>query len=97
MFGFELRNDNHIFGHRKDDYAFFLTPVDTSKVPGYTDVVKRPMDFGTMTTKISKGKYRSLEEFAVSDLFFKCFLIKADAINGTSVGFSPSHRQRESI
>jgi len=30
------------------------------------------MDFGTMTTKVSKGKYRSLEEFAVSDLFFKC-------------------------
>jgi bromodomain-containing protein 7 len=53
-------------GCRKDDYAFFLTPVDVSKVPGYTDAVKRPMDFGTMTTKVGKGKYRSLEDFAVS-------------------------------
>ncbi|KAI0073975.1 hypothetical protein K474DRAFT_1665959 [Panus rudis PR-1116 ss-1] len=49
---------------KKDDYAFFLTPVDTSQVPGYTDVVKHPMDFGTITTKVEKGKYRSLEEFA---------------------------------
>lgn len=52
-------------GGRKDDYAFFLEPVDVTKVSGYTDVVKRPMDLGTMTTKVEKGKYRSLEEFAV--------------------------------
>lgn len=51
--------------YRKDDYAFFLTPVDVSAVPGYLDAVKRPMDFGTMTTKVNRGKYRSLEEFAV--------------------------------
>ncbi|KAI0919683.1 hypothetical protein AcV5_001679 [Taiwanofungus camphoratus] len=49
---------------KKDDYAFFLEPVDVTKVSGYTDVVKRPMDLGTMTTKVEKGKYRSLEEFA---------------------------------
>ncbi|CCL98021.1 uncharacterized protein FIBRA_00014 [Fibroporia radiculosa] len=49
---------------KKDDYAFFLHPVDTSQVAGYTDVVKRPMDLGTMTTKVERGKYRSLEEFA---------------------------------
>ncbi|THH19529.1 hypothetical protein EUX98_g8760 [Antrodiella citrinella] len=36
---------------KKDDYAFFLQPVDTSKVTGYEDVVKQPMDLGTMTTK----------------------------------------------
>ncbi|KAG6872624.1 hypothetical protein C0995_008283 [Termitomyces sp. Mi166 len=49
---------------KKDDYAFFLQPVDTSQVPGYTDVVKRPMDFGTMSLKVERGKYRSLEDFA---------------------------------
>lgn len=49
---------------KKDDYAFFLQPVDISQVQGYMDVVKRPMDFGTMTTKVEKGRYRSLEEFA---------------------------------
>lgn len=52
--------------YRKDDYAFFLHPVDPAQVPGYSDVVTRPMDLGTMTTKVEKGKYRSLEEFAVS-------------------------------
>ena len=54
-----------IMSSRKDDYAFFLHPVDPSQVPGYSDVIARPMDLGTMTTKVEKGKYRSLEEFAV--------------------------------
>ncbi|KAG6899409.1 hypothetical protein C0993_010472 [Termitomyces sp. T159_Od127] len=49
---------------KKDDYAFFLKPVDASQVPGYTDVVKRPMDLGTMSLKVARGKYRSLEDFA---------------------------------
>ncbi|KAI6141725.1 hypothetical protein BKA82DRAFT_1006559 [Pisolithus tinctorius] len=49
---------------KKDDYAFFIHPVDPNKVPGYTDVIKNPMDFGTMTTKVERGKYRSLEEFS---------------------------------
>ncbi|KAF5370799.1 hypothetical protein D9758_001878 [Tetrapyrgos nigripes] len=49
---------------KKDDYAFFLHPVDVSQVSGYTDVVKHPMDFGTMTNKVNRGRYRSLEEFA---------------------------------
>ncbi|ETW76825.1 hypothetical protein HETIRDRAFT_28761, partial [Heterobasidion irregulare TC 32-1] len=42
----------------------FLEPVDPSKVAGYAEAIKRPMDFGTITTKVAKGKYRSLEEFA---------------------------------
>ncbi|THH15407.1 hypothetical protein EW146_g5058 [Bondarzewia mesenterica] len=49
---------------KKDAYAFFLRPVDASKVQGYADVIKRPMDFGTMTSKVERNKYRSLEEFA---------------------------------
>ncbi|KAG6908536.1 hypothetical protein DXG01_004307 [Tephrocybe rancida] len=49
---------------KKDDYAFFLRPVDVSQVQGYTDVVKRPMDLGTMSLKVDRGKYRSLEDFA---------------------------------
>ena len=56
--------------HRKDDYAFFLKPVDPAQVPGYIDVISRPMDLGTMTTKVEKGRYRSLEEFAVSLIQF---------------------------
>ncbi|KAF9530721.1 hypothetical protein CPB83DRAFT_762505 [Crepidotus variabilis] len=48
---------------KKDDYAFFLSPVP-SNVAGYADLIKFPMDFGTMTDKANRGKYRSLEEFA---------------------------------
>jgi bromodomain-containing protein 7/9 len=54
--------------NRKDDYAFFLKPVDPRLVPGYAEMIQRPMDLGTMTTKVSKGKYRSLEDFAVRSL-----------------------------
>ncbi|KAJ2912796.1 hypothetical protein MD484_g7631, partial [Candolleomyces efflorescens] len=49
---------------KKDDYAFFLSPVDAENVPGYLDVVKCPMDLGTMTEKVNRGRYRSLDDFA---------------------------------
>ncbi|KIL58170.1 hypothetical protein M378DRAFT_200609 [Amanita muscaria Koide BX008] len=52
---------------KKDDYAFFLRAVNPEQVPGYSDVIKHPMDLGTMTVKVDKGKYRSLEDFT-SDL-----------------------------
>ena len=55
-----------MYARRKDDYAFFLQPVDPAQVPGYSDVIKHPMDLGTMSVKVEKGKYRTLEEFAVS-------------------------------
>lgn len=54
--------------HRKDDYAFFLKPVDTSLIPGYLDAIKTPMDLGTVSQKVDRGRYRSLEEFGVSYL-----------------------------
>ena len=60
----------HAYPTRKDDYAFFLVPVDLEKVPGYMDVIKQPMDFGTMASKVSRSKYRSLDEFAVDPFSF---------------------------
>ncbi|KAJ7054923.1 hypothetical protein C8F01DRAFT_1063417 [Mycena amicta] len=48
---------------KKDDYAFFLKPVNAALVPGYADLIKRPMDLATMTVKVQRGRYRSLEEF----------------------------------
>lgn len=48
---------------KKDDYAFFISPVDPSRVQGYAELIKHPMDLGTMSTKVARGKYRSLEEF----------------------------------
>ncbi|KAJ7242351.1 hypothetical protein B0H12DRAFT_1132403 [Mycena haematopus] len=49
---------------KKDDYAFFLKPVKPAQVPGYSDLIKRPMDLGTMAVKVQRGRYRSLEDFA---------------------------------
>ena len=57
------------FLNRKDDYAFFLTPVNAANVQGYSDIIKFPMDFGTMTDKVNRGKYRSLDDFAVRVTF----------------------------
>ncbi|KAG8215648.1 hypothetical protein J3R82DRAFT_7519 [Butyriboletus roseoflavus] len=48
---------------KRDDYAFFIHPVNPAQVPGYADVIKNPMDLGTMSVKVTRGKYRSLEEF----------------------------------
>ncbi|KAG1880960.1 hypothetical protein F4604DRAFT_1651361 [Suillus subluteus] len=36
---------------KKDDYAFFISPVDPSRVQGYAEMIKHPMDLGTMSTK----------------------------------------------
>ncbi|KAJ4483180.1 hypothetical protein J3R30DRAFT_3446687 [Lentinula aciculospora] len=48
---------------KKDDYGFFLVPVNLEQVTGYLDVVKNPMDFGTIANKVARGKYRSLDDF----------------------------------
>ena len=42
--------------------------MDTKLVPNYRSVITTPMDFGTMTTKVEKGRYRSIEQFNVGAL-----------------------------
>ena len=49
--------------YAKDAYGFFYEPVDTSIVTDYAAIIKNPMDFGTMSSKITKHQYRSLREF----------------------------------
>ena len=34
----------------------FLEPVDRKKVPEYFKVIKKPMDFSTIKTKLQEGK-----------------------------------------
>ncbi|EJD39156.1 Bromodomain-containing protein, partial [Auricularia subglabra TFB-10046 SS5] len=41
----------------------FLKPVDPAVAPGYKDVVKNPMDFGTMTKKVQRGRYKTMDDF----------------------------------
>lgn len=48
---------------KKDHYNIFLEPVNTETVTGYLDIIKHPMDFSTMTKKLSRQEYKSLGEF----------------------------------
>ncbi|XP_073388090.1 uncharacterized protein [Physcomitrium patens] len=56
---------------KKDTYGVFSEPVDANLVPDYYDVIKEPMDFGTMYKKISKGLYNILSLFE-KDIMLIC-------------------------
>ncbi|KAM4614354.1 bromodomain-containing protein 7 isoform 2-T2 [Discoglossus pictus] len=47
---------------RKDPTAFFSFPVTDFIAPGYSMVIKNPMDFSTMKEKIRNNEYESIEE-----------------------------------
>ncbi|XP_053173808.1 bromodomain-containing protein 7 [Scomber japonicus] len=47
---------------RKDPSAFFTFPVTDLIAPGYSSIIKRPMDFSTMKDKVKKEFYQSLDE-----------------------------------
>ncbi|XP_019854738.1 PREDICTED: bromodomain and PHD finger-containing protein 3-like [Amphimedon queenslandica] len=51
----------------KDPADIFAEPVPLDDVPDYLDVIKCPMDFSTMRSKLDSHQYKSLEEFE-SDL-----------------------------
>ncbi|KAH8304465.1 bromodomain-containing protein homolog [Drosophila kikkawai] len=46
----------------RDTMEIFREPVDTSEVPDYTDIVKQPMDLGTMRLRLKECQYTSLEQ-----------------------------------
>ncbi|KAF5742710.1 hypothetical protein HS088_TW09G00764 [Tripterygium wilfordii] len=48
---------------RKDSNKYFAQPVDPKKVKYYDEVIKEPMDFGTIAKKLNEGRYEVLEEF----------------------------------
>jgi hypothetical protein len=41
----------------------FGSPVDIAQFPQYPSVVKDPMDFGTMRTKVTEDQYADLQDF----------------------------------
>ncbi|XP_060767620.1 bromodomain-containing protein 7 [Neoarius graeffei] len=47
---------------RKDPNAFFSFPVTDLIAPGYSLIIKRPMDFSTMKEKVKKEYYQTLDE-----------------------------------
>ncbi|XP_038652727.1 bromodomain-containing protein 9 isoform X3 [Scyliorhinus canicula] len=48
---------------RKDPHGFFAFPVTDSIAPGYSMIIKHPMDFSTMKDKIMANEYNSITEF----------------------------------
>uniref|UniRef100_A0A8C6ZGA3 Bromodomain-containing protein 9 n=1 Tax=Nothoprocta perdicaria TaxID=30464 RepID=A0A8C6ZGA3_NOTPE len=48
---------------RKDPHGFFAFPVTDAIAPGYSMIIKHPMDFGTMKEKITANEYKSVTEF----------------------------------
>ncbi|KYO48469.1 bromodomain-containing protein 9 isoform D [Alligator mississippiensis] len=48
---------------RKDPHGFFAFPVTDAIAPGYSMIIKHPMDFGTMKEKIAGNEYKSVTEF----------------------------------
>ncbi|CAN2389556.1 lysine-acetylated histone binding [Pristimantis euphronides] len=47
---------------RKDPSSFFAFPVTDFIAPGYSMIIKNPMDFSTIKEKIRNGEYESIEE-----------------------------------
>lgn len=54
------------FPFRKDPHGFFAFPVTDAIAPGYSMIIKHPMDFGTMKEKIAANEYKSVTEFKVN-------------------------------
>ncbi|XP_072318110.1 bromodomain-containing protein 7 [Eucyclogobius newberryi] len=50
---------------RKDPSAFFSFPVTDLIAPGYSTIIKRPMDFSSIKDKVKKEHYQSLDELKV--------------------------------
>ncbi|KAE8198514.1 hypothetical protein A4X06_0g2414 [Tilletia controversa] len=48
---------------RRDTYGFFTDPVNPDEVPGYTDVVKQPLDFGTIRERVEAQEYTNVSSF----------------------------------
>ena len=55
----------------------FLAPVDPVllKIPDYPTIVKNPMDFGTISKKLSEGAYQDTDTFAsdVRQVFYNSY------------------------
>ncbi|KAI4374875.1 hypothetical protein MLD38_012815 [Melastoma candidum] len=56
---------------KKDTYGVFSEPVDPEELPDYHDIIKHPMDFGTVRRKLDDGEYPNLEQFE-KDIFLIC-------------------------
>ncbi|KAK7283459.1 hypothetical protein RIF29_12990 [Crotalaria pallida] len=56
---------------KKDTHGVFSEPVDPEELPDYHDIIKQPMDFGTVRNKLDGALYANLEQFE-NDVFLIC-------------------------
>lgn len=48
---------------KKDAYGLFISPVDTAQVQDYLSVIKKPMDYGTIRTRVQEREYARFQDF----------------------------------
>ncbi|KAK2085032.1 Bromodomain containing protein 7 [Saguinus oedipus] len=65
----------------KDPSAFFSFPVTDFIAPGYSMIIKHPMDFSTMKEKIKNNDYQSIEELKTYKDNFKLMCTNAMIYN----------------
>ncbi|KAK1041058.1 transcription initiation at TATA-containing promoter protein [Friedmanniomyces endolithicus] len=63
--------------------AFFLKPVDpvALNIPTYPEIIKHPMDIGTMDSKLKNNTYSSVQEFADD---FELIIANSRTFNGVA-------------
>ncbi|ODV81567.1 Bromodomain-containing protein [Suhomyces tanzawaensis NRRL Y-17324] len=81
----ELMSKKHI------NYNFpFLAPVDTValNIPNYGEIVKEPMDLGTIHTKLANNQYENGDEFArdVRLVFHNCYAFNPEGTDVNMMG-----------
>ncbi len=76
---------------KHDSYSFpFLVPVDpvAAEAPNYFDVIKHPMDLGTINNKLTNGEYNTAEEFEddVRLVFTNCYAFNPEGTPVNEMG-----------
>jgi hypothetical protein len=61
----ECLNHLHKNVSRKDKDEIFQFPVTDDIAPGYSLIIRNPMDLSTMKKKIDKGLYKNILEYRV--------------------------------
>uniref|UniRef100_A0A7S4JAQ4 Bromo domain-containing protein n=2 Tax=Odontella aurita TaxID=265563 RepID=A0A7S4JAQ4_9STRA len=72
----EIAKETIIKMNKHDGYQLFFEEVTEDEAPDYNDVVKNPMDFGTMKSKVERGEYGEGSDAAAA--LYEDFLLVFD-------------------
>lgn len=80
---------------RNQSAWIFAEPVNVEalNIPDYLNIVKQPMDFGTIRGKLKEGKYRSVGEFCADMelVFYNCKLYNGEQTGVGQMGKQVHH------